>query len=138
VAAIAEIGSERTVVENRGDHGEVIEVTGRLLRVVGNHHIARLQSLGRDLAQEMVDAGGHRVYVARRARHGLGDHAAPAVEYSGGEVACFPDHAREGGAHQGPRLLLDDGDKTIPEDFKHDRVESLLRHVSHLTIKFRT
>ena len=50
--------------------------------------------------------GRHRVDVARRAGDRLGDHAAPAVEHAGREVAGLPHDGRERGAHEGGRLLV--------------------------------
>jgi hypothetical protein len=50
MAAVAEVRDYLTAAENRGDHGEVVEVAGRLPRVVGDKHVIRLQSLGRDFS----------------------------------------------------------------------------------------
>src|SRR5918998_762513 len=135
VAAISEINDELAVAEDRGDHCEVVEVAGGLPGMVGEEYVSRLEVVGRDLPQEVVHARGHRVDVAWRARNGLGDHPASPVEHPGGEVAGLPHHAREGGAHQRARLLLDDGDQAVPEDLEQDRIEA--RHVCNLTIRFR-
>src|SRR5687767_364805 len=108
-----------------------------LPRVVGDHDVVLLEGLGRDLAQEVVDGGRHRVYMARSTRHRLGDHSAAAVEESGREVAGLSHHARKRGAHQGAGLLLDDGDQAVPEYLQQDGIESSLCHAYHLTIRFR-
>src|SRR5919112_1903068 len=107
VAAVAEVRHHVAAVEDRGDHRKIVEVTRGLPRVVGDQHVALTEGLGGNLAQKVVDGGRHGIYVARRARHRLRDHAAPLVEETRREVARFPDHARERGAHQGPRLLFD-------------------------------
>src|SRR5215208_1889368 len=80
VAAIAEVRDDIPVAEDRGDHGEVVEVARGLPRVIGDHGVALLEGFGGDLAQEVMNRGRHRVHVAWRARYSLGYHAAPAVE----------------------------------------------------------
>ena len=49
--------------------------------------VALLHRLRREAVEEVIDRAGHRVDVARRAGHGLGQHRAREVEHAGGEVA---------------------------------------------------
>src|SRR6266851_2675387 len=103
----------------RGDD-DVVEMAGAFPRVVGHIGIARLHGLDRELADEMDDAPGHRVHVARRAGDGLGQHAAFEVEHAGRDVARLACAGREGGAHEGAGLLLDDGEQAIPHHLQAD------------------
>src|SRR5215212_2363249 len=137
VAAVAEIGDELVPAEDRRHHGEVVEVARGLPRVVRDEGVAGPEGLDRERFEKVVGARRHRVDVARGTSHGLGDHPAAAVEEAGREVAGLAHHAREGGPHQGPCLLLDDRDQTVPEDLEQDRVQTLRAHLSHLTIRFR-
>ena len=68
----------------------------------------------------MADRGGHGVYVAGRAGHRLGDHAALGVIDAGREVAGFAGDGAEGRAQQRLRLFLDDGDQAVPHDLGAD------------------
>ena len=103
----------------RGDD-DVVEMAGALPRVVGHIGIARLHGLDRELADEMDDAARHRVHVARRAGDGLGQHLAVEVEHAGRDVARLARAGREGGAHQGAGLLLDDGEQAVPHHLQAD------------------
>src|SRR6266851_1543356 len=97
----------------RGDD-DVVEMAGAFPRVVGHIGVAWLHGLDRELADEMDDAPGHRVDVARRAGDGLGQHAAFEVEHAGRDVARLARAGREGGAHQRTGLLLDHGEQAVP------------------------
>ncbi len=46
--------------------------------------------------------------MAGRAGHGLGEHAATAVEHGGSQVTGFPHAGGKRGAHQGLGLLFND------------------------------
>ena len=57
------------------------------------------------------------------------DAVAVAVHQHAGEVVGLADDGGEGGAQQGGRGLVGDGDQPAPEDLQRDRVEALI--VSH-------
>ena len=80
-------------------------------------------TLGRVLLEAVHDAAGHRVDVAGRAGHGLGQHVAARVEDAGREVAALRHRWRERGPDQGHRLLLDGRDHPAPEGLQNERIE---------------
>jgi hypothetical protein len=71
----------------------------------------------------MMDARRHCVDMSRGAGHRLGDHVAARIENPGREIAGFADDSRETGPHQRGRLLVDDRDQPVPNDFKFDGIE---------------
>ncbi len=108
------------VVERRRGDDDVVEMAGALPRIVGDVGVARLHRFDRELADEMDDAARHRVHVPRRAGDGLGQHLAFEIEHAGRDVAGLARAGREGGAHQRPRLFLDDGEQAIPHHLQAD------------------
>ena len=109
-------------------HGHVEELPGRLVGVVGDEHVAGLELIHRELLEHFGRADGQAVDVAGGAGHGLGHHAAPAVEHGVGQVAGFSHDGAEGGALQGPGLLADRGDQRLPQDLQLDGVEPAVGH----------
>ena len=67
VAAGGEEGDHAAAVEHRRDDRHVVDLAGRLPRVVGDQHVARLERVRRVGVHEVAHAGGHRVDVAGRA-----------------------------------------------------------------------
>ena len=67
--------------------------------------------------------------MARRARHCLRKHSPGRIENAGRDVAGFARGRAEAGAHKRLRLLLDDGDQTIPHDLEVDLREGRILHV---------
>ena len=80
VAGRGEEGHAVVAAEDRRADGDVVELPRRLPGVVGDQHVAGPQRVERVGAQEVAHGEGHRVDVARRAGHRLGDHVAAAVE----------------------------------------------------------
>ena len=119
----AEEGDDATVAEHRVQHGDVEQLAGRLVRVVGDQHVALDQRVGRVLVEDRRRGAGERVDVAGRAGDRLGDHAAATVEHRVGEVAGLAHDRRERGALQRPGLLVDRGDQALPQHLELDRVE---------------
>jgi hypothetical protein len=97
-------------------------------RIVGDVGVARLHRRNRKVADEVLHRFRHRVDVAGRAGDGLRQHAAPAVEDAGGEVAALAHDRREGRADQHLRLLLDHGDQPVPHDLPIDQPDIVAAH----------
>src|SRR5699024_10181410 len=72
--------------------------------------------VGADVVDEMTDRFRHGVDMTRRSGHGLGEHAALAIEHAGGKIARFAYRGRKGRAHQCQRLFLDHGHQAVPHD----------------------
>ncbi len=104
--------------EGRRDKGKIMKVARALPWVVGQEDVAFLHGVGRELVEEVIDRARHRIDVAGRAGHRLGEHGAAEVEHAGGEVTGFARRSREAGAHQRQRLLLDDRDQAVPHQLK--------------------
>ena len=109
--------------EHRVQHGDVEQLPGRLVRVVGDQHVALDERVGRVLVEHRRRRPGERVDVARRAGDGLGDHPAAPVEHRVGEVARLAHDRRERRPLQRLRLLVDRGDQALPQHLELDRVE---------------
>ena len=93
-------------------------------RIVGDQDVALGEAVGREFLNEMRTRGGQRVDMAGRAGHGLGDHAAFAVQQGAGEIACFPHHGAESDALQGAGLFAGRADQVAPEDFELNTIHS--------------
>ena len=119
----AEEGDHPAVAEHRVQHRDVEQLAGRLVRVVGDQHVALDERVGRVLVEDRRRGAGERVDVAGRAGDGLGDHPAAAVEHGVGEVAGLAHDRRERGALQRPGLLVDRGDEALPQHLELDRIE---------------
>ena len=126
----AEQRDHAAVAPRRHEHRDVEQLTGGLVRVVGDQHVTRLERVDRVLGEDVGDADRQRVDVAGRAGDGLRDHATAAVEHGVGEVARLADDRAERGALQRACLLVDRGDQALPQDLELDWVE---RRVGALT-----
>ncbi len=109
-------------VKHGRDNGEVIEMPGAVPRVVRHEHVAGLERVDRMLVEEEADTRRHRVDMAGRAGHGLGEHASSCVEHARGKIARFANRRRERRAHQRLCLFLDDGEQAVPHDLQVDAV----------------
>ena len=78
-------------MKDRCGDGDVVEVASALPRVVREIDVPGVDALWSDVVDEVRYSCGHGVHVAGCAGHGLGDHAAMAVEDACGQVACFAD-----------------------------------------------
>ena len=58
--------------------------------------------------------------MARRAGHGLGQHAPLQIKDAGGKIARFAHRGAEGSADHGLRLFFDYRDQAIPLDLALD------------------
>ncbi len=130
VRRVGEQTDDVAVVKSRGDNRQVVQMASAEPGVVGDVVIARLHGRGRELAQEVADAFGHRIDVAGRAGDRLCHHASREVEYAGREIAGFAHGGGEGGADHRLRLLFDHGDQAIPHDLAMDLCQGVgfVRH----------
>ena len=106
VAGAREVGDRAPAAEDGRHDREVVDLAGRLPRVVRDQHVARLERGRRERVDEVAHARRHRVDVAGRARDRLGDHAARLVEDAAGEVLALAHDGREGRAHERGLLLV--------------------------------
>ena len=102
-------------VEHRRDHDHVEQVAGALPRIVGDEHVAVAHGVDGKGAQEVQHRISHRIDVARRAGHGLRDHAPVGQEHAGRQVAGLARGGAECGANQCLRLFLDNGEQSAPD-----------------------
>ena len=134
VGRVAAGGEERdhaAAVEDGRDDRHVVDLAGRLPRIVRDQHVARLERVGRVGVHEVAHAGGHRVDVAGRARQRLGHHVRVAVEHAAGQVLRLAHDGREGGAHQRHLLLVDHRQQPVPEHLEAEDV-----HHATVTTRF--
>ena len=117
--------------KGRADHGQIVQMAAGQPRIVGDVVVALLHRVEREGVEEMLDRGGHRIDVAGGAGHRLRQHVAVAVEDPGRQVAGLAHRGRKGGAHQGLRLLLDDGDQPRPHDLHMDLRQGCVRSGQH-------
>ena len=128
MAGGGEIRDRASASEDGGDHRHVVDLPRGEPRVVGEQDVAVLERRRGVGGEQVLDAGGHRIDVARGAGQRLRHHAAAPVEDTAGEILRVADDGAEGGAHQRDLLLVDDGEQAVPEDFENDRVNG--RHHS--------
>ena len=76
VGRAGEVADEGAGPEHRVHDCEVVEVAGALPRVVGDVRVALVDPMRANVLDEVGYRGGHRVDVAGRAGHRLGDHPA--------------------------------------------------------------
>jgi hypothetical protein len=124
MAGAAEQRDQLALAEDRRGDDEVVGVAGALPRIVGDVDVAVFHRRRREMGDEVLHRFRHRVHVAGRAGHRLGEHAPVEIEDAGGEVARLAHDRREGRAHQRLRLLLDDRDQAVPHDLQPDLVET--------------
>ena len=122
-----EESDEFVLDEHRRGHGDVVEVAGALPRIVREIDVTGVDALWPDVVDEVGHCCRHGVHMAGCAGHGLGDHAALAVEDACGQVASFSHRCAERGADQGHGLFFEDRDKPVPHDLK---VDFLLAHAA--------
>ena len=123
----SEESDEFVLDEHWRGHGDVVEVAGALPRIVREIDVTGVDAFGPDVVDEVGHCSRHRVDMAGCAGHGLGDHAALAVEDACGQVASFSHRCAERGADQGHGLFFEDRDKPVPHNLK---VDFLLAHAA--------
>ena len=123
VAGRRKEGDAPVAAEDRRADRHVVEVAGRLPRIVGDQHVAGRQPRRRIGGQEVLHRQRHRVDVTGRAGDGLGHHEAPRIEHAGREIAGLAHDRGERGALQRGRLLVDDADQPVPADLQRDGIE---------------
>src|SRR5206468_4158026 len=123
VAGVAEEADDPIVPEYRCHHRDVVELTGRLPRVVGHQDVAWTKCVRRKCCQEVMHGGSQRVDVTGRPGHRLSQHASVCVEHGGREVARLPYDRRERRSLEGGGLFVRHGDQTSPQDLEGDRIE---------------
>jgi hypothetical protein len=116
--------------EHRRHHDEVEQVSGAEPRVVGDEDVAGPHGRDRVAVQEVAHGGGHRVDVARRACHRLGEHAPARIVHARREVARLPGDGPERGVEQRLRLLLDHGDQPVPHHLHVNAFERFVHRPS--------
>ena len=121
----------RATAEGRRHDHDVVEMASALPGVVDDEGVAVIHLRKRHLVEHVAHAHRHRVDVARRAGDGLGQHAALRVVDAGRQVARLARRGAEGGAHQGLRLLLDDGDQAVPHHLVFDAAQRMVASHGH-------
>ena len=110
----------RPAQKRRADDRQIMQVAAGQPGVVGDVVVARLHRVEWEGGEEVLHRGGHRIDVAGGAGHRLRQHLAVLVEDPGRQIARLAHRGRKRGAHQGLRLLLDDGDQPRPHDLHVD------------------
>ena len=111
--------------EDRGRHGDVLEVAGPDPRVVGDHEVALAPVLRGVLGEERVE-GPRQGADERRARDGrFGERPPLAVEHHHREVLRLADGDGVGGADHGRGGLVHDREEPAPHDLDVARRESV-------------
>ncbi len=113
--------------KSRADDRQIVQMAAGQPRIVGDVVVALAHRGEREGVEKMLDRGGHRIDVARRAGHGLRQHVAVAVEHPGRQIAGLAHRGRKRGAHQRLRLLLDDRDQPRPHDLHMDLRQRCIR-----------
>ena len=72
-----------TVKKGRRDHGDVVQMSGPLPRVVGNIHIAFEQVLATYPANEMMNGFRHAIDMTGRSGNRLRQHATRRIVNAG-------------------------------------------------------
>ena len=83
---------------------------------------------GGNASNEVLAGRPHRVDVAGRASHGVGDQAPALIEYGDRHVARFADYRTERRSAKRARLLVSDTDQMIPENAKKNVVQDRAPH----------
>ena len=119
----AGIGHDPALLEDRRDHGDVGQMAGADLRIVGGEHVAFLQRFGRKLRQEVFLRRDRQRGDEHRDRpRALSERAAAAVQQHGHIVMVLAHDRRESGAAENIVGLVGDEDQAIPHHLKIDRI----------------
>src|SRR5688572_14087205 len=120
VCTARNVEAQLPFVEDSGNERDVGKVRSAGIRIVEDHHVARLDVAAGDgsLNRQRHRAKMHGHVVA------LGDHLAGRVEQGARIVAAFLDVWREGGALERRTHFLRDGMEETLEDFELYRVHS--------------
>ena len=113
----------RPAMEDRRDEEDVVDLAGADPGIGGDQAVARLQGLGREGGQKIVQGLRHAAEKCRQPVPALRDHLALRVEQGATEVPGFGDDAREGGAQQRDLRLVDDGEQLVPPHGERGGVE---------------
>ena len=114
--SIGEKPDNLAATKRGGDHGQIMQMAGSKPRVIGDVVITWLHAGCREFRKEVADRFCHGIHMARRAGHGLGQHAALQVKDAGGKITRFAHRGAEGSADHGLRLFFDHRNQAIPLD----------------------
>ena len=119
---VAEVAVNLALVEERGDHHDVVEVSAARIGVVDHELIARAEVLGPVVEDSLAHRPHHRAEVVGLAE-GLRDGTKVAVEQAARKVAAGLDVGGVGAAPQRERHLLGRFEKAVAEHLELDRVD---------------
>src|SRR5262249_11046650 len=103
-----------SLLKDRRDYSEVVEVPGGQPGIVTNQAVAFLQGFPGVLPKKVAYRQCHSVDVTWGASHRLGDHVPLRIEHSRRQVASLTHHGSERSVLQSSCLLVDDRDQAIP------------------------
>ena len=112
--------------EDRGRHGDVLEVAGADPRVVGDDEVAFAPVRRRVLGEERVEGPGQGADEGGARDRGLGEGPSVPIEHHHREVLRLADGDGVGGADHGRRRLVHDREEPAPDDLDVARRESVL------------
>ncbi len=121
----AEEGNDTARTPRGHEHGDVEQLPGRLVRVVRDEDVARLDAFERILLEHRTGRDRQRVDVPRGPGDRLRDHAPAAVEQGVREVAGLANDRAERRALERPCLLVDRADEALPQDLELNGVHQL-------------
>ena len=110
------------LAEHRGGDGDVEQVAGAQPRVVGDHHVARLEFLRGIPLQHCFDRHGQGQVEHRHGARRMGDLLAVGIQHLAGEVLGLADDQRERRSDHGVPTLLGDVDQPAPHNLEPDGV----------------
>ena len=116
--------------EEYGRHHHIVKQMARAEPwVVCDVDIAGLHGGLREVFEKVANGSCHGVHMARRSRHGLGDHMAIDIVNASAEVACFARDGSECRAQQRLRLFLNNGDQSVPHHLGANGIKGGFAHV---------
>src|SRR5229473_5061608 len=117
------IGDDPALLEDRCDHGDVGQMAGSDLRIVGGEHVTFPKRLGWKLRQEIfLRRDRQRRDEHRYGPRALGERPATAVQQNGHIIVVLAHDRREGRAPENIVGLISNEDQAIPHHLEIDRI----------------
>ena len=124
VTTVGKVGHDFVCLAIASKHwcqdGEVVDLSRRQPRVIGNQHVTGAKRLRRVGVEQVNRTRRHWVDVSRSSSQRLGDHQSAGIENRTGQIKRLPNNRAKRSPNQSGLLFIGDREQSVPKNFELD------------------